>query len=127
MCGEPHNANTKHSRDQVTATINRLKQKHPKALLTIEDLAAVVEMPADGGEQDENVSSEDVRWAEEVVTDDDEDLALIIEPGDPINSDLDHMLKSDARRVEAALANSAFIQRRSYTRDMTMALTVVQG
>lgn len=44
VCGKDHRENSKHPPEKVTASINRLKSKNPKALITIEDLPAVVEM-----------------------------------------------------------------------------------
>lgn len=55
--------NAQHPREQVIASINRLKEKHPKELLTIEDLAAVVVMTADDDQEGGNYE-DDAQWAE---------------------------------------------------------------
>lgn len=44
VCGQDHRANTRYSRDEVTAAINKLKAKHPAALLTVEDFSSIINM-----------------------------------------------------------------------------------
>lgn len=39
VCGKSQRANEHHSRDKVTASINRLKSDHSSALISVEDLA----------------------------------------------------------------------------------------
>lgn len=123
VCGEPHRANSKHPREQVTAAINRHKAQHPNALLTIEDLAAVVEMTVDA---EEDVDPDDVQWAEDDEqgpdVDEDDVEAFLIEDDFTGTSDLDHMSRDDMAELETRLANSAFIHGRSQQGDMAEAL-----
>lgn len=44
VCGRDHYARTLHIPEEVTAAVNKLKSKHPYALLTVEDIQHVVKM-----------------------------------------------------------------------------------
>lgn len=94
--GRDHRANTEHSPEEVTAAIQRLKAKHPSALLTVEDLHSIVNMAIDEEEQDSrNEDSDEVLWNED--SDDDE------------NSELVYMAVEDLESVERSLANNVFL------------------
>lgn len=54
VCGKYHRANTKHPPEEATPAINRLKEKNPKALITVEDLAEVVEMASQDYQREEH-------------------------------------------------------------------------
>ena len=41
VCGKDHRANDRHPRTEVSAAIQKLKEKHPEALITIGDLDAI--------------------------------------------------------------------------------------
>lgn len=77
----------------MTAVINKLKAKHPSALLTVEDLSSIVNMVS---EEAEDQSEEDgVMWGEDGES-------------DPEGSDLVLMATGDLKQVEISLANNAF-------------------
>ena len=63
VCGKNHMARTRHSRDEIMAAIKKLKEKHSKALLSVEDLAMITDdLLWDGegeGNKDDIVLSED--------------------------------------------------------------------
>lgn len=61
-CGEDHRDNTRHSLEAVTAAVEMMKLKHPKALLTIEYLVSIVLVAS--AESDEE-SSGSVRWMQD--------------------------------------------------------------
>lgn len=44
LCGKYHRVKTRTSREEVTGAVNKLKEKHPLAMLTVEDISAVVHM-----------------------------------------------------------------------------------
>lgn len=111
VCGQDHRASTRHSREEVTSAINKLKSRHPQALLTVEDMAAVVELANDP--HTESTSEEEVRWA--VDTDDDETAEVL----------LASVTEEDSQDLEMAFANSAFLHGRTYSEDMDSALAVM--
>ena len=100
VCGQDHMANNRHSREEVTAAINRLKSRHPSALLTIEDLSSVVNMVNDN-DIDQDKDDGNVMWNEE--GDESED------------SDITYMLRTDADEVERSLSRNAFLHGRSWS------------
>ena len=106
VCGQDHRANTRHSREEVTEAVNKLKARHPTALLTIEDLSSVVNM-VNVDEEGES-QGEDVMWHEE---DDDSE-----------ETDIIYMSMSDMEAVERSLADNAFIHGRILTSGPTSAL-----
>lgn len=60
--GQDHWTNTRNSRDEENAAINKLKAKHRSALLTVEYLSSIVNMAM---EEAEDQSEEDgVMWGE---------------------------------------------------------------
>lgn len=64
LCGEHHRANTKHSMEEVSEAVRKIKSKHPQALLTVEYLACVVDMVMIY----ENVKEdEETRWDEDIM------------------------------------------------------------
>lgn len=63
LWGRYHVENEKHPRKEVSKSINRLKERYPKALVLVEDLAAVMQM---ADEDDRAVlcdKSDDAKWA----------------------------------------------------------------
>ena len=63
VCGQDHRANTRHSREEVSESIEKLKAKHPQALLTVEDLAYIVDLVSS---PDEEESEDDMtQWVDE--------------------------------------------------------------
>lgn len=65
VCGKDHRANSRHSREEVTAAINKLKSRQPSALITVEDLSSVMEMTADEEDETESEEEGDIMWNEE--------------------------------------------------------------
>lgn len=63
MCGRDHRAKEKHKREEVSAVIKRLKDKHATGLLTVADLDAVFEMGGEEGDNEEE--AHEAQWAEE--------------------------------------------------------------
>ena len=108
VCGEDHNANTRHSKDEVTKAVNKLKAEHPKALLTIEDLAAVMLMTTENDDDDDESG---VRWANDDNSDEESDIAF--------------MTTESAISLESALSNTAFVHGRTFDQDMASALVTM--
>lgn len=94
VCGRDLRANSRHSREELTAAINKLKSRHPSALITVEDLSSVMAMAIDDAENAESENEDDAFWNEE---DDDSD-----EP------ELAYMATIDQKAVETMLADNAF-------------------
>lgn len=91
VCGKDHLANSRHSREEVTAAIEKLKAKPPRALLTVDDLHSVVNMAIQESDEDIDHSSDgEVMWNQE--------------DSDSAESDIAYMAASDAKAVETALA-----------------------
>lgn len=97
VCGKDHRANKKHPRDEFTLAINRLKAKHPSALLTIEDMHSVIMMAQTDDENDGSNEDDDANamWLE---SDDDDE-----------KSDLAYICTHGLKDVQMSLANNAFI------------------
>lgn len=74
--GSEHTANDKHKRDEVTAEIRKLKDKHRSALITIEDLWAVQEL-CDEYDEPEDGDNDQVEWAEPEDEEETTDIAYI--------------------------------------------------
>lgn len=100
VCGGDHRANAKHPRAEVTAAVKKLKDKHPTALLSVEDLDAVLEMAGDEEGGDESGSEVGAQWADEFEEEEEEcDLAFVAD--------------YDLAQLEASLANAALEHGRS--------------
>lgn len=84
VCGKDNFSRTRHSHEEMTAGINRLKEKHPSPLLTIEDLHSVMAMAASESEED-NEEDDNVMWNED---------------GDSEESEIALMDKTDLMEVE---------------------------
>lgn len=67
-------ANSRHKAEEVPATINKLNSKYPQALLTMEDLSAIVTMVSATSDKDGSKSEENVRWIEDEDEDEHSDL-----------------------------------------------------
>lgn len=66
VCGQNHRANTRHSLEEVTKAINKLKERHPMAFLTVENLQSVFGMATGPNEDDHDEEEDDeVLWNEE--------------------------------------------------------------
>lgn len=94
VCGEKHNRNTRHPGDEVTAAITKLKERHPTALIMIEDLDAVQEMCLD--EEDNGQEDNYAQWAEDEYQDEYEDEQA-------------YAAIDVTSNIEQALANNAFL------------------
>lgn len=73
VCDKGNRANTHHSPEEVTASVNKLKEKQPKAFLTIEDMSAVENMALDDYENEE-VSDDNAQWENDKGGDEDPDI-----------------------------------------------------
>lgn len=110
VCGGNHRANTRHKREEVTAAITKLKSNHPSALLTVDDLALVIDMVLDDDDEIQGHQDDDgVEWMD--------DQEATEEP-----SDIAFMTETEAKSVEQALSNSAYLHGQSYPKDMDTAL-----
>lgn len=58
VCGQEHRARTRHSREEVTDAINKLKARHPSALLTVEESQHVMNMAIESDEDDGHDNNE---------------------------------------------------------------------
>lgn len=72
LCVEKHRANNRQKTEVVTAAINKLKENHNQAMLTIEDLDFVMDMLVTEEGILETTEDEHVRW---FIDDDDEEKA----------------------------------------------------
>lgn len=50
--GQDHCARQRHTRDEVSAAINKLEAKHPTALLTVENLSSIYSVIHEPGDED---------------------------------------------------------------------------
>lgn len=91
VCGRDHRANDRNRREEVSQAIRKLKEKHPSALITIEDLNALYNQ-SDPDDEDAE-SGNDVKWADD-------------ESGD---SDLAFLTIDQKEDLEERLAASAFL------------------
>ena len=93
----------------MTEAIERLKSRHPSAMLTIEDLSYVINMVTTEEDEEPEPDDDEVRWADES------------------DSDISYMAETDVIKVERSLSNNAFIHGRTYDKDMDEALTITNG
>lgn len=93
VCGQDHRANTRHSHDEVTKSINKLKEGNPTALLTVDDLQSVVNLTMEERGQEEE--KDGILWNEDEYEEVDTDLVLMAAP--------------DLKSVEKLLGYNAFI------------------
>lgn len=63
VCGQDHRANKIHTKEEVNEAVKKLKEKHPQELLTVENLAIVVNIVT-STDVDEGDDKEDNRLAE---------------------------------------------------------------
>lgn len=108
VCGQDHRANTRQSRDEVTAAVKKLKEKHPSSLLTVEDLEAVLHMVDQEGQAGDD--EDFARWACESEDDDSYFALITIE---------------DAVGLERSFANISFLHGRSHETDMYSVLATM--
>lgn len=95
VCGQDHRSNTRHSREEVTAAIEKLKAKNPSALLPVEDVQSAVNMAMESDATDQNSDGDgEVLWNEE--------------NDGSTESDIVYMASSNMKSVEETLANNAF-------------------
>lgn len=106
VCGENHRANTRHPPHEVTAAIEKLKSKHPQALITVEDLAAVVEMTSNNDEHDSGV-----QWLDDTIAVDTDQV-----------DQLTYLTVEEAQSVESTLAEISYKHGATDNKDMTAAL-----
>ena len=97
--------------------INKLKARHPQALLTIEDLAAVVEMTQN--EEEETDDEDEVKWLD--GNSDSESYNVIA--SDSEDDDITYLSNETAADIETSLSNIAFIHGTTNNQDLTAALT----
>lgn len=124
VCGKDHNANTKHPPDEVTAAINKLKAKHPQALLTVEDLAAVVEMTTTDEQRQEEEQGDDPVWLdeEEESDSDDYDANVAMDETEALTT----LTNEAAEELEVCLANVATAHGMCFTSGMETALAAAK-
>ena len=91
VCSKNYRANDKHPRHEVSAAIKRLKEKHPEALITVEDLDSIFHA------DDEDTVDEDTQDEVRGVHDDSED------------SDLAYWTIQQGMEIEANLSETSFI------------------
>lgn len=72
VCGRSHRANEHHPRDEVTAAINRLKARHPRALITVDDLAFLANNYLNMDEDDDEEEDPEADVAEDDIFEDEE-------------------------------------------------------
>lgn len=110
VCGKDHRANNRHSREEVTTAVNKLKEKHPNAFVTVEDLSAVVNMVLNDSENDE-ASEHYAQWAND--------------DGDAQDSDISFLTMDNAAKIEKSLENRAFAHGRSIPTTTSSALAAM--
>lgn len=104
VCGRDHNARSRHTQEEVKAAVEKLKKKHPTAMLSVEDLAFITnELTCD---VDENPAPED--GDQNIFSDSDEDSNVVYVAEDTLN-----LNKSN----EVMLANNSFLHGRTHMRD----------
>lgn len=60
-----HRTNEKHSREKVTSAVNKLKKKHPQALIiTIADMTSINVQLEDDDTTDDDGRDDIVQWAD---------------------------------------------------------------
>ena len=102
VCGQGHLARFKHTREEVSKALDRLREKHPSAMLTVEDVALITESLF----QDNKDSDTEV-MAVYSDDDDDDDYLYIAEDAFGLH-----------REDEVNLANNSFVHGRSFTKDI---------
>lgn len=63
--GKDQIASQRHSKEEVTTAIDKLKKQHPSALLTEDDLSAIFGMAHFEEEEDTGECSDLVQWIED--------------------------------------------------------------
>lgn len=63
VCGKGHRSNDRHYCEVVNKEVQRLKEKHPKALITVEDMAFITSNLRDDEESGEDETA--AKWAHE--------------------------------------------------------------
>lgn len=111
VCGKDHLARTRHGKDEITKAIDKLRSNHPSALLTVEDLAFVIDMVMTETDEKDSSDEDYVKWIDE-------------DQEDPPTAFL--MTEKDASSIEKKLANTAFIHGRTHQGDMNLAMTVMR-
>lgn len=111
-------ANTRHSCEEVTAAIEKLKAKQPRALLTVEDLQSVVNTAVQESEDDIEDDSDDESDGEVMWNQEDQDSA---------ESDIAYMAASDAKSIEITLSENSFLLGYQWSTDETMVYTVTRS
>lgn len=66
VCVQLHMANYQHPREEVTAAINKLKEKFPIALITVSDMAFLVDVCTSDNGEDGGDNEFVAEWAGEV-------------------------------------------------------------
>lgn len=64
VCGQDHRANTRNYRNEVTATVKKLKDRNPQALVTVDELADVVNMVCMTSDEDDHRCKNEVQSVE---------------------------------------------------------------
>lgn len=106
VCKQDHRARDHHSPHEVKAAFEKLKNKHPSALLTVEDLAYVIDEVTEHEPQDNEEN--------DPVFSDSDDSAYIV--SDDLNLH---------KEAEIALSNYAFCHGRSFHTDRNIAMAVM--
>lgn len=108
VCGQSQREKVRHTRDEVTAAINKLKEKLPSALITIADVVHIVEQCNEEKGSTSNENDIMAEWAEEDEGTDDSTLTFIAE--------------HDLFSIEESLDTSSFLHGRSFLSTRVTAL-----
>lgn len=114
MSGQYHRANTRHSRDEVTAAVKKIKAQHPEFLLTTDEIAAVVSMDSFSSDNDDYQKEDEVQLAGRSDEDDEGDAMALVD-------------EDDSATVEVTITYYEFLHRREYETDMLSALAVMSS
>lgn len=83
-CGQDDVARQRLSRDEVTVAIERMKARHPKPLLTVDDMPKIDELMKQDNREKTGNESESVQRAQDAHSDDERIALLALEEGEAI-------------------------------------------
>lgn len=93
VCGKSDRANYRHPRTDVTADINRLKKRHPTALLSVTDLDTITEAALETQKDKKDRTAEDALVERADEEEEEQELTYVV--------------KGNASKLEQRLANTA--------------------
>jgi len=114
VCGQNHSARTRHSQEEVRAALEKLRRNHSSAMVSVEDLALIVENLTVQEEVDDGDDGDDVILSES--EEESEDIAYIAEDSMDLH-------KSEEER----LANISFMHGRTFSRDLSQAMSAMNS